>query len=109
MIDIVADNGWLATTLRIMHLVQMCVQGRWISDDSIMILPHFNYSRFAHLKQALVKSSLLGISKLAKFSSLPEFLTLYQLNENVINSEITKMFGNHHHKVRSYLHAISQH
>ena len=40
MIDVCADNGWLATTLQCLGLLQMIVQGRWFSDSSLMTLPH---------------------------------------------------------------------
>ena len=39
MIDVSADEGWLATVLRTMHLVQMVVQGRWLHDCSLLTLP----------------------------------------------------------------------
>ena len=42
MIDVVADSGWLATTLRIQQLLQMVVQAIWIEDPSILILPHMD-------------------------------------------------------------------
>ena len=100
MIDIAADEGWLATTLRIMHLVQMCVQGRWISDASILTLPHFNSSRFTLLKQVLQKSFLLGISNLREFSNLPELLLLYQQDEKLVKSAIKTAVEHHHHHTK---------
>lgn len=39
MIDMSADEGWLATSLRIMHIVQMVIQGRWLQDSTLMTLP----------------------------------------------------------------------
>ena len=39
MIDLCADGGWLATTLRTMHIVQMIIQGCWLHDCSLIILP----------------------------------------------------------------------
>ncbi|XP_031554350.1 activating signal cointegrator 1 complex subunit 3-like [Actinia tenebrosa] len=39
MIDLSADEGWLATSLRIMHIVQMVIQGRWLQDSTLMTLP----------------------------------------------------------------------
>lgn len=97
LVDISADEGWLATTLRVMHLVQMCVQGRWISDPSILILPHFNDSHLTSLKMELQKSSLVRSSNVREFFSLPEFLTLYQLNEEFMNSVIHGVFGSQQH------------
>lgn len=93
MIDIAADEGWLAPTLRIMHLVQMCVQGRWISDPSILTLPHFNSSRFTVLKQALQKSFRKLILK--EIFSLSELLMLYQQDEKLVRSAVTRAVEHH--------------
>ena len=51
-----ANEGWLATSLHLMHLVQMCVQGRWISDSSLLTLPHLEEEHIALLNQALARS-----------------------------------------------------
>jgi len=40
MIDVAAESGWLATTLKIQNLLQMVVQGRWITESSLLCLPH---------------------------------------------------------------------
>ncbi|XP_070568490.1 activating signal cointegrator 1 complex subunit 3-like [Ptychodera flava] len=40
MLDVVADQGWLVTGLRIMHLVQMVVQSRWSHESTLLTLPH---------------------------------------------------------------------
>ena len=40
MIDVAANEGWLAAALRLMQLVQMVVQGRWVYDSSLLTLPN---------------------------------------------------------------------
>ena len=40
MLDVAADNGWLVASLRIMQLVQMVVQGRWVHDHPLLTLPN---------------------------------------------------------------------
>lgn len=40
MIDVVAENGWLATTLRIQMLMQCVMQARWQDDPIALCLPH---------------------------------------------------------------------
>ncbi|XP_003370094.1 putative DEAD/DEAH box helicase, partial [Trichinella spiralis] len=40
MVDISAERGWLATTLRVIGLMQMIVQARWITDPPLSTLPH---------------------------------------------------------------------
>jgi hypothetical protein len=41
MVDVSADSGWLYTTLKITNLLQMVVQGRWLSGSSLLTLPFF--------------------------------------------------------------------
>ena len=40
MLDMSADQGWLVSTLRVIHLVQMVLQGRWVEDSTLLTLPH---------------------------------------------------------------------
>ena len=40
MVDVAADAGFLLTTLRLMNLAQMVVQGRWHVESTLLTLPH---------------------------------------------------------------------
>ena len=40
MLDLVADAGWLCTTLQVIQVVQMLIQGRWNTDSSFLTIPH---------------------------------------------------------------------
>lgn len=40
MIDSCAEQGWLATTLRLMLIMQMVIQARWLTDSPLTTLPH---------------------------------------------------------------------
>ncbi|CAD6221327.1 GSCOCG00005149001-RA-CDS [Cotesia congregata] len=42
MIDIVAENGWLVSTLRLIQLMQMIIRARWIDESALTILPHIH-------------------------------------------------------------------
>ena len=42
MMDVAAEGGWLATTLRIQQLLQMVIQAIWIDEPAVLILPHFD-------------------------------------------------------------------
>ncbi|XP_011308512.1 activating signal cointegrator 1 complex subunit 3 [Fopius arisanus] len=56
MIDIVAERGWLSSTLRIMQLLQMIIQARWIDESALLTLPHVERDRlrvFDRLPRAL--------------------------------------------------------
>ena len=93
MVDIAADEGWLTTTLRVMHLVQMCVQGRWLSDASLLTLPHFKETHLSYIMYYFKESSLARRSDIRQVMTLPEFLILYQQDEKFINSVISKVLG----------------
>merc|ERR1719308_602570 len=43
MIDVCAESGWLASTLRVLTMLQMIVQARWDTDSSILTLPHLQH------------------------------------------------------------------
>ena len=40
MIDASAEEGWLATVLQIITIVQMIIQGRWYHDSPLLTLPN---------------------------------------------------------------------
>lgn len=40
MIDICAEQGWLATVLRIQQLMQCIIQARWLDDPVVLTLPN---------------------------------------------------------------------
>jgi hypothetical protein len=40
MLDVSGECGWLALTLRLQQLIQMILQGRWLSDSPFTVLPH---------------------------------------------------------------------
>ncbi|XP_073996642.1 activating signal cointegrator 1 complex subunit obelus isoform X2 [Rhodnius prolixus] len=40
MLDVSGECGWLALSLRIQHLMQMIMQGRWLTDSPFTTLPH---------------------------------------------------------------------
>lgn len=52
MIDICAENGWLASALKVQQIMQCTVQARWQDDDPVMQLPFveaFNVPLFQKL------------------------------------------------------------
>ena len=51
MIDVSAENGWLATTLQIQSLMQMVIQGRWAHESSLLALPFVEHE-FLYLFKA---------------------------------------------------------
>lgn len=63
MVDVCAEQGWLASTLRLQQLMQMVSQGRWLSDSPLTVLPH------------LERQHLHMFSRHQQFSSLPALMT----------------------------------
>ena len=57
MIDISANEGWLATVLHTTLLIQMVVQGCWYYDSDLSCLPHMTADHHSQLDAAVVRSS----------------------------------------------------
>lgn len=56
MIDILAESGFLIGTLRMIHILQMTIQARWIEQPAILTLPHIEVEHlplFAAVPKAL--------------------------------------------------------
>ncbi|XP_054270395.1 activating signal cointegrator 1 complex subunit 3 [Macrosteles quadrilineatus] len=64
MVDVCAEQGWLATTLRLQLLMQMVSQARWLHDSPITTLPHVE------------PHQLYVFRKYQAMSSLPSLMTL---------------------------------
>ena len=58
MIDVSADEGWLAVVLQIINLIQMVVQGRWHHDSPLLCLPHMDHEL---LKYFVIKSKMRSV------------------------------------------------
>lgn len=83
LVDISADEGWLTTTLQLMHLVQMCVQGRWVSDPSLLMLPHIDHTHIERLNKKLPREG--GVVEL---TSLPELMILMEKRKGFLQSSL---------------------
>merc|ERR1719341_1360105 len=57
MVDVVAESGWLAATLRMITMLQMVVQARWEQDSPLLTLPHLQ----AHQLYCLHQAGLTGL------------------------------------------------
>ena len=51
MIDVTSDAGWLHTALSTMNLMQMIMQGRMITDSSLLTLPHIERRHLRNLEK----------------------------------------------------------
>lgn len=73
MIDVAAENGWLATTLRIQLLMQCIIQARWQDDPVTMCLPLVDENNcyvFNEIKTKLVLKTIFHSLKLSFTSTL---------------------------------------
>lgn len=50
LLDVSADRGWLVTSLQVITLLQMVIQGRWWHDSSLLTLPHIELYHLACLR-----------------------------------------------------------
>ena len=42
MIDVATHKGFLQTTLNLIHLMQMLIQGQWLDQTPFLNVPYFN-------------------------------------------------------------------
>jgi len=59
MVDVAANGGWLQTSLSVMHLLQMIMQGLWWEENdqlALKMLPHINGAVLDALKERGISS-----------------------------------------------------
>lgn len=59
MVDITANAGWLSCTLRVIHLIQMLIQGQWINEHELLTIPNVNKSNLGPLLKELLRNDKL--------------------------------------------------
>ena len=90
MIDVAASEGWLAVTLRIMTLVQMVIQGQWVSDSSLLTLPHIKEAHIDQLNDALLQSRLMVSKGLKEISSLAELQLACEIEQSFLTRTLNR-------------------
>lgn len=73
-----------------MHLVQMCVQGRWISDCSLLTLPYLEEHHILQLNEGLAKSRRASVCGVEEIASLAELLAFCEYDERFLSSVLGK-------------------
>nr|XP_018669768.1 activating signal cointegrator 1 complex subunit 3 [Ciona intestinalis] len=84
-VDYSADVGWLSTSLRCMHIIQMVSQASWFHENNLMTLPHVERNKlfiFNNLK-----------FKKGKVENLPQLLSVYQQSPNAVNKILKQYFS----------------
>lgn len=59
MVDIATNAGWLSCTLRVIHLIQMLIQGQWINEHELLTIPNINKSNLGPLLKELSRNEKL--------------------------------------------------
>lgn len=59
MVDVISSNSWLGCTLRILHLVQMVIQGSYLPRNILMVLPHVTQSTITDLTKSLYNAGFI--------------------------------------------------
>lgn len=90
MIDVCAEQGWLAVTLRIQNLMQMVIQGAWIKASPLLTLPHIEEFHVQMLGEfSPILSILPGLmSKCSKDYKTLAGVLRQDLNENQIEEVV---------------------
>ena len=84
MVDVAADEGWLATALQCMSIVQMIAQGRWLEDCTLLTLP---WVEEHHLR--LFKD----VNRHEIIDCLPELLALLENKPDILRHMIRRQFS----------------
>ena len=88
MLDVAADEGWLVTVLSLVNLLQMVIQGRWLSDSTLLQLPHvqpYHIHCFRPIQDGGARRKHLPTLK-APIETLPELLHTVNGRFDVINA-----------------------
>lgn len=74
MVDVTAESGWLNTTLKVIQLNQMIVQGRWLTDSQFTNLPNCSEKLIANLWdqgiQTLPQAMEIPIKQIQKVTNI---------------------------------------
>ena len=88
MLDVAADEGWLVTVLSLVNLLQMVIQGRWLSDSTLLQLPHvqpYHIHCFRPIQDGGARRKHLP-TLTAPIETLPELLHTVNGRYDVINA-----------------------
>nr|CAB3223427.1 activating signal cointegrator 1 complex subunit 3 [Phallusia mammillata] len=84
-VDASADRGWIVTSLRCMHVIQMVTQASWFHESSFLILPHVD-KRNVHV----FKDIRFGKKSVKQ---LPELMSVYQKQPKVVERILSQTFN----------------
>ena len=77
-----------------MHLVQMCVQGRWISDSALLTLPHIDHSHIEQLSVVVGKFPATKDLGVMEVTTLAELVTISEREGRFLMYALGKVMPN---------------
>ncbi|XP_073703976.1 activating signal cointegrator 1 complex subunit 3 [Garra rufa] len=91
MLDVVANEGWLVSTLSICNLVQMIIQARWLHDSSLLALPHIEKQDLYVFRRWSAKGARGGGGYRGPIEGLPELMAACDGKEDNFTSMVKEV------------------
>lgn len=91
MIDLTAEKGILDTTINLILLLQMIVQGFWIYDSSLFTIPYLTINDFIKIKEIF------------NIEYLPELMKEKERIEEILSKCNTRLSYNEKEKIKQVL------
>jgi activating signal cointegrator complex subunit 3 len=93
MIDVVAERGFLSSTLQIIQLLQMILQARWIDEPAILNLPYVEKKHLPLFSNLSICLPLFCSTVANNYSQLSKILS-----EEMVDNHISKVSINTFHE-----------
>ena len=88
MLDLCADKGWLQASIQVINLIQMCCQGRWLSDSDLTTMPHIETDHLSRLYNHQTRIDclpvLMDVCEKNKYSNVLEKVLGDMMDQNQI-------------------------
>ena len=85
MLDVAANDGWLATVLRLAQLMQMVIQARWVTDSGLRTLPYLEEEQIKEIERAFrLWKKRTGVKCVQEVSCLPELLAVVERDQGFL-------------------------
>ncbi|KAL8619051.1 hypothetical protein ACOMHN_020749 [Nucella lapillus] len=98
MLDVSADRGWLVTSLQVIQLLQMVVQGHWGHDSSLLTLPHLELYHLPSFRPQKSKGARPkgSVELPTAVECLPELMAVYDRSREFLHSALGDELDHNH-------------
>lgn len=90
MIDISTNAGWFACSIRVINLMQMIIQGRWISEPCLLTIPHMTRPTLSAFTREIKRNRELAN---CNADTLPGLKFAYLKHEKLIECAVINVYG----------------